>query len=82
VNPYYVAVLEDNPFIPTSNRQIVDRLLAEMFLDKVIEAYAQTILDEQINDALDRKDERRFLNYWSKRIEMNSYNSIHLFVKN
>lgn len=57
----YVAVLEDNPFVPKhlqENEQ--DRLLAEKFLEVSLKTFQKEKLLKEIDDALDRQDLDRF----------------------
>ncbi|MBU8907260.1 ReoY family proteolytic degradation factor [Desertibacillus haloalkaliphilus] len=61
-NPQYVAVLEDNPFLPRNEEATnVDQLLAEMVLDKAIVSFKRQRLLEEINKSLDQNDEQLFL---------------------
>ncbi|WP_096200923.1 ReoY family proteolytic degradation factor [Bacillus sp. FJAT-45350] len=60
-NPHYIAVLEDNPFIPDHHEMTtVDGLVAEMFLDKVTTNYTKQRLKEEIDKALDENDMDKF----------------------
>lgn len=57
----YVAVLEENPYLPKStvvNEQ--DQQLVEMFLEESIVAFQRNSLLEKIDEALDRNDEATF----------------------
>lgn len=60
-HPKYVSVLEENPFIPIDEEStLVDALFAEMFLDKVLREERKKKLLVEIDQALDRGDEKRF----------------------
>lgn len=60
-HPKYVSVLEDNPFIPINKESaMVDELIAEMFLDKVLLEHQKKQLLVEIDQALDDGDEERF----------------------
>jgi uncharacterized protein YpiB (UPF0302 family) len=60
-SPQYVAVLEENPYIP-NHIQIneKDRLLAERFLEESITAFQKDLIMKQINQALDEQDKIAF----------------------
>ncbi|WP_078428486.1 ReoY family proteolytic degradation factor [Alkalihalobacterium alkalinitrilicum] len=59
-NPHYVAVLEDNPYIPENQMATADALLAEIFLDKALASFREKQWYEEMNEALDNKDEETF----------------------
>ncbi|MEW9674722.1 ReoY family proteolytic degradation factor [Lentibacillus sp. L22] len=60
-NALYVAILEDNPFVPEdyfiTNK---DREYAKRLLDKVIYDYQRNALQTEIDQALDEKDQQKF----------------------
>lgn len=60
-NALYVAILEDNPFVPEdyfiTNK---DREYAKRLLDKVIYDYQRDALQAEIDQALDEKDQQKF----------------------
>ena len=57
----YLAVLEENPFMPqTRPISEKDRLLAEQLLEKSLFSYQRDKLLQEIDDALDRGDKKRF----------------------
>jgi uncharacterized protein YpiB (UPF0302 family) len=60
-SPQYVAVLEENPFMP-KHLQIneKDKLLAEKFLEESIQTYQREKLLKQIDEALDKQDQSEF----------------------
>jgi len=60
-SPQYVAVLEENPFMP-KHLQIneKDKLLAEKFLEESIQTYQREKLLKQIDEALDQQDQCEF----------------------
>lgn len=58
----YVAVLEENPYMPSEMRiSEKDRLIAERFLDKSLKVFQREKLLQLIDEALDRKDEEAFI---------------------
>ncbi|MBD8070237.1 ReoY family proteolytic degradation factor [Bacillus sp. PS06] len=59
--PQYVAVLEENPFMP-KHLQVneKDTLLAEKFLEESIHSYQKEKLLREIDEALDRQDPSEF----------------------
>ncbi|RSK27419.1 YpiB family protein [Bacillus sp. HMF5848] len=59
--PQYVAVLEENPFLP-KHLQVneKDSLLAEQFLEKSITTYQKEKLLHLIDEALDKNDKELF----------------------
>lgn len=60
-NASYAAVLEDNPFIPDGYFITKkDQELASKLLDKSLYDFRKGQLQKQINQALDKKDERHF----------------------
>ncbi|MDG5787582.1 ReoY family proteolytic degradation factor [Evansella sp. AB-P1] len=59
--PQYMAVLEENPFLPVNEEEAnINSLLAEMFLDQSILSYRIDILEKDIDQALIRGDEDAF----------------------
>ena len=59
-NPNYVAVLEDNPYLPESEMATVDSIVAEIILDKALSSFSEKLWYEQMNEALDKKDKEAF----------------------
>ncbi|YCA42677.1 ReoY family proteolytic degradation factor [Bacillus sp. JZ8] len=61
LSPQYVAVLEDNPYIP-KNLEVneKDRLLAEKMLDDSIKSFHKAKIMELIDKALDEGDKDEF----------------------
>jgi uncharacterized protein YpiB (UPF0302 family) len=58
----YAAVLEENPFMPKSNRSNEkDKMLAEQFLNRTLLTYQREKLLKQIDDALDQHNQKAFL---------------------
>jgi len=60
-NANYVAVLEDNPYLPKHievNEK--DRLLAERFLEESVFSFRRERLLKQIDEALDKQDKEAF----------------------
>lgn len=63
----YAAVLEENPYMPKSLQiSEKDRLIAEKFLLSSIQNFQRKKLLDQIDEALDRKDEKAFLELTEK----------------
>ncbi|WP_017728016.1 ReoY family proteolytic degradation factor [Halalkalibacterium ligniniphilum] len=60
-NPNYIAVLEDNPFLP-ENKEVADanREMAEQLVSNALLQFRRKQLAEEIDEALDQKDEQRF----------------------
>ncbi|MFD3446099.1 ReoY family proteolytic degradation factor [Microbacteriaceae bacterium 4G12] len=60
-NANYVAVLEDNPYLP-KNMEVneKDRLLAERFLEESLYSFRREKLMKQIDEALDKQDQVAF----------------------
>ncbi|MGL4820181.1 MAG: ReoY family proteolytic degradation factor [Bacilli bacterium] len=59
--PNFVAVLEENPFMPSrpeANER--DRILAERFLEEAIQSFKRDRLLQEIDEALDTGDKARF----------------------
>lgn len=62
VNHHYVAVLEENPFIPENNEMAtVDGILAELVLDKSLRSFAKEQLQADIDYALDQQNREQFI---------------------
>ncbi|PTL40357.1 ReoY family proteolytic degradation factor [Alkalicoccus saliphilus] len=60
--PQYVAVLEENPFLPDSSEEdVVTDLLAEMVLDEAVRLHRLKNLEVRIDEALAQKDRSTFL---------------------
>ncbi|MFP3441931.1 IDEAL domain-containing protein, partial [Pantoea sp. SIMBA_133] len=62
VSPHYVAVLEENPFLPEN--MAADKkysFMAEMVLDESFTRFKKESILKQIDEALDRNDEIAFL---------------------
>lgn len=60
-NFQYAAVLEENPFMEkNTNLNIADKIIAELFLDKMIEKAKMEYLKKQIDKALDLRNEELF----------------------
>ncbi len=58
---HYVAVLEDNPYLPSSKYlNEKDRLLVEKLLEKISHDFQRERLLKQIDQALDKHDEEAF----------------------
>ncbi|WP_209122608.1 ReoY family proteolytic degradation factor [Alkalihalobacillus sp. BA299] len=66
-NSHYVAVLEDNPFVPDNEMATSDAILAEIFLDKALASFREKQWYEEINEALDNRDEKTFNNLTKKK---------------
>jgi len=63
-NPQFVAVLEDNPFIPIDkDTEKMYCLLAEMVIDQATFHFQKKQLLEKIDKALDHGDKENFLIY-------------------
>lgn len=61
LSPQYIAVLEENPFAPTSkNESKVNSLLAEMLLDESIRLFRKEELRKKIDQALEKRDKEAF----------------------
>ncbi|TLS35900.1 ReoY family proteolytic degradation factor [Pseudalkalibacillus caeni] len=61
-SPHYVAVLEENPFLPEN--MVADKKFAfwaEMFLDESFASFKKEKLLKQIDEALDEKNQEVFL---------------------
>lgn len=59
--PQYMAVLEENPYVPINkNEKEVQSLLAEMFLDECVRRFQMEQLREKIDQALEKRDEKVF----------------------
>ncbi|ADU30149.1 ReoY family proteolytic degradation factor [Evansella cellulosilytica] len=59
--PQYVAVLEENPYLPINKEEAnVDSLLAEIVLEQSIKSYRLSLLEGEIDQALIRGDEKAF----------------------
>ncbi|GAA0347674.1 ReoY family proteolytic degradation factor [Bacillus carboniphilus] len=57
----YVAVLEENPFVPKHLQENEkDRIIAEKFLETSLKTFHKEKLLKAIDDALDRQDMERF----------------------
>ncbi|MGY0691766.1 ReoY family proteolytic degradation factor [Virgibacillus sp. FSP13] len=66
-NSLYVAVLEDNPFVPEDYFITKkDQDLAQQLLDKTIFDYQKKIIQAEIDRALDEKNQRNFEKYVKK----------------
>lgn len=61
-SPNYVAVLEENPYMP-KHLQVneKDKQLAKKFLEESIFIFQKEHLLKRIDDALDRQDEKEFI---------------------
>lgn len=60
-NPYYVGVLEENPYSPIClSHQIEDEKMSTRLLDELIQDHQLERLKKEIDKALDRKDELKF----------------------
>jgi uncharacterized protein YpiB (UPF0302 family) len=76
VSPEYASVLEQNPMDDT--RETIDALVtlqAEMVLDYAIRAHKVGVLTAQIDEALDRGDQARFMELSTKLRELNELGS-------
>jgi len=71
--PQFVAVMEENPFMP-KNIQISekDRQIAEEFLTSSIEKFQREKLFRQIDEALDKQDEKAFKDLSNQLKKINS----------
>lgn len=57
----YIAVLEENPYIPVNKKLMEkDQELVESFLDYTLITYRKNELMKQIDEALDQKDQALF----------------------
>ncbi|WP_099158352.1 ReoY family proteolytic degradation factor [Virgibacillus ndiopensis] len=75
-NAFYVAVLEDNPFIPEGffiTKK--DQELAKKLLDNSLYNYKKKMLREQIDRSLDNKDEQTFLKLVEQLHKLEAYYS-------
>ncbi|MBB5172874.1 ReoY family proteolytic degradation factor [Texcoconibacillus texcoconensis] len=62
--PQYVAVLEENPYLPANEEEINLRsLLAEMVMDQSLRHYRKEWLKQKIDESLKNKDEQSFNQY-------------------
>lgn len=60
-NPYYVGILEENPYTPIcTSHQIEDERMSTRLLDGLIQNHQLKRLQNEIDEALDRKDEVQF----------------------
>ncbi|WP_455919552.1 ReoY family proteolytic degradation factor [Priestia megaterium] len=60
-SPQYVAVLEDNPYMPKANQtNEKDRVLAEQILEESIQKFQRSKIMELIDKALDENDKEEF----------------------
>ena len=60
-SPYYVGVLEENPFTPVgTKRQLEDKRISNDLLNNLIRKNQLKKLKEAIDQSLDEKDETRF----------------------
>ncbi|MEN1969161.1 ReoY family proteolytic degradation factor [Lentibacillus sp. N15] len=60
-NELYVAVLEENPFVPEDYFITKkDKRCAKELLDKVVYDYQRNALQKEIDQALDEKDQQKF----------------------
>ncbi len=63
-NPQYVAVLEDNPFIPIDKEtEKIYSLFADLIIDKAMFQFEKKQLTEKIDQALDSGDKESFIKY-------------------
>lgn len=61
-NPAYLAVLEENPYIPKYlQSNYGDREVAEKLLDVSMKNFQKKMLLQQIDEAIDNRDKERFL---------------------
>lgn len=59
---YYVSVMEENPFVPDDYFVTKkDRLLAKRILDKTVFEYKKKVLQQEIDNALDKLDQEQFI---------------------
>lgn len=60
-NPFYVGVLEENPFTPTETTlSKEDQIVSERLLDTLLQEYQLTMLKKGIDQALDEKNKEKF----------------------
>jgi uncharacterized protein YpiB (UPF0302 family) len=61
-NPNYIAVLEDNPYVPENEDLIAkQKKLAEAFLERSVQSFEEKELLRRIDEALDARDKETFL---------------------
>ncbi|WP_096188644.1 ReoY family proteolytic degradation factor [Evansella halocellulosilytica] len=59
--PQYLAILEENPYLPVNEKEAnVQSLIAEMVLDHSIKMYELKMIEKEIDQALVDKDEYTF----------------------
>ncbi|GGB33423.1 UPF0302 protein YpiB [Lentibacillus populi] len=74
-NALYVAVLEDNPFVPEDYFITKkDQELAKQLLDKTVYDYRRSMLQKEIDQALDEKDQQKFAELVQKLHNLESAN--------
>ncbi|MDE5411910.1 ReoY family proteolytic degradation factor [Alkalihalobacterium chitinilyticum] len=66
-NPHYVAVLEENPYLPANEMATADAIIAEIFLDKVLAAFNEKQWYKKVDEALDKRDKDTFYKLTKKK---------------
>ena len=59
-DPLYLAVLEENPYVPELFIPEKDRIAAQQLLENSVLAFQEQLLLKQIDEALDAGDKERF----------------------
>lgn len=74
--PQYAAVLEENPYLPVNKEEeAVNGLLAELVLDEALRIQQLKALEEEIDAALQLKDQRAFLELSKQYSELKALDS-------
>jgi uncharacterized protein YpiB (UPF0302 family) len=61
LNPKYLAVLEENPYVPSTKPiRLLDKKMAENMMAQSISKHHETYLLQLIDEALDQGDKERF----------------------